>query len=90
MVAAVRVIFRGRVQGVFFRANTKAKARELGVRGWVRNLPDGTVEAFFEGSEGAVREIIEWCRYHQPYAQVTGVDVEWCGGEGHEGFEIRY
>ncbi|MCS7117754.1 MAG: acylphosphatase [Thaumarchaeota archaeon] len=81
----------GRVQGVFFRANTKRVAEELGLRGWVRNLPDGRVEAVFEGPEDSVMRAIEWCRKGPPRAAVEDVDVRWeqyTGGE--EGFQIRY
>ena len=85
------VIFRGKVQGVFFRANTERKARELGLTGWVRNLPDGTVESIFEGSRDAIDRAIEWCRSSQPYARVTDADVDWKEYEGKfSSFEIRY
>jgi acylphosphatase len=75
--ARAHAIFRGRVQGVFFRANTERKARELGLVGWVRNLADGTVEAVFEGEKQGISKAIEWCRGNQPYAKVSSVDVTW-------------
>lgn len=89
MKTRAHVIFRGRVQGVFFRDNTRKKARELGVFGWVRNLPDGDVEAVFEGEPEPVRSVVDWCRNHQPYANVTDakVSLEEFRGE-FEGFEI--
>ncbi len=83
------VWFKGRVQGVFFRANAQRKAIELGVNGWVRNLPDGRVEAVFEGDEERVQDLIMWCSTSQPYAVVDDVKIEWEGPEGLRGFEIR-
>lgn len=56
------LIISGRVQGVFFRARTKAMADSLDLTGWVRNLRDGSVEAVFEGSDEAVEQAVEWCR----------------------------
>ena len=87
---AAHVIFHGRVQGVFFRANTRDKSNELGVCGWVRNLPDRTVEAFFEGPREKVEVVIKWCRASQPYAKVSKVDVDWVEEEGCEGFKVKY
>lgn len=71
-----RVLFEGRVQGVFFRANTQECAKSFGLVGWVRNTNDGRVEAVFEGDESAVRKAIDWCEHEQPYAQVTSKKVE--------------
>lgn len=68
-------IFYGKVQGVFFRAHTKQFAEENHVMGWVRNLPDGTVEGVFEGRKKDVEAVIRLCKEAQPYAQVTQVDV---------------
>ncbi len=67
--------FTGKVQGVFFRANTRDKARKENVKGWVKNLRDGRVEAVFEGAEEDVNEVIEWCKYDQPHAIVDDVEV---------------
>jgi acylphosphatase len=77
MNVRAHVIFSGRVQGVFFRANTERKAVELGVYGWVKNLPDRTVEAVFEGDKTRVQNLIDWCSKHQPMATVTSMQVDW-------------
>lgn len=91
MEARVHVIFRGRVQGVFFRANAKRKANELNVYGWIRNLRNGAVEAVFEGEKRNIEALIEWCRKNQPYAAVDDVEMEWkeFRKEFNE-FKIRY
>ena len=85
------VIISGRVQGVFFRMETKRAADKHGVCGWVRNTREGTVEALFEGSTEQVDSTIGWCKKGPPLAQVRDVSVEWEGYEGESGeFEIRY
>jgi acylphosphatase len=85
------VIIHGIVQGVFFRASTRDEAIRIGVGGWVRNLPDSTVEALFEGEKKKVEEILGWCHKGPPGAQVSKVDVFWepYKGEYHR-FDIRY
>jgi acylphosphatase len=87
----VRVFISGKVQGVFFRAYTQEEAKKVGVKGWVRNLPDGRVEAVFEGEDSAVDHMIKWCHQGSPYSRVTGVEVkeEPYTGEFND-FEIRY
>ena len=70
-----RVIVRGRVQGVFFRETTRHLAEQAGVAGWVRNQPDGTVEAVFEGETDAVERLLEASRTGPPMAEVTDVEV---------------
>jgi acylphosphatase len=85
-----RVVVHGRVQGVFFRAETRHMARGLGLSGWVMNLPDGTVEASFEGDRATVEEAIEWCGHGPPSAQVSSLDVRWVEPEGTNGFKVRY
>lgn len=84
------VFVSGTVQGVYYRATTREEARERGVDGWVKNLPDGRVEAVFEGPEGAVRDIVEWCETGSPAADVDDVDVEFGEPEGLDGFEVRW
>jgi acylphosphatase len=87
--ARARVVVHGRVQGVFFRAETRDRARSFGVAGWVRNAPDGTVEAVFEGDRERVESLVEWCRGGPPLAAVTGVDVDWEEPRGEPGFAVR-
>ena len=65
----------GRVRGVVFRAYTRERAQSAGVNGWVRNLPDGRVEAVFEGDDADVRDIIEWCYRGSPWSRVDAVEV---------------
>jgi acylphosphatase len=81
----------GRVQGVFFRANTWRQARSLDLAGWVRNLPDGRVETVFEGEDHAAEAMLTWCRKGTPPAHVSRVEVvdETATGE-FTGFEIVY
>lgn len=72
----VRVRISGRVQGVFFRASCARLAEDLGLSGWVRNLPQGDLEAVFQGPDPAVEDILAWCRQGPPYARVEGVEVK--------------
>ncbi|OPY10587.1 MAG: Acylphosphatase [Syntrophaceae bacterium PtaB.Bin038] len=87
----VRVIVAGAVQGVFFRARTRNEAIRNSVRGWVRNLPDGRVEAVFEGQPEDVDRLVEWCRIGPSHAFVDHVEVT---EEAYTGafrdFSIRY
>jgi len=88
--ARVHLIVAGRVQGVAFRACAADEARRLGLRGWVRNLADGRVEAEAEGERAAVEALVAWCRHGPPAARVVAVDVEWGEVTGTLGaFEIR-
>lgn len=85
------VVIRGLVQGVYFRASTREVAAQIGVTGWVKNLPDGSVEAVIEGEKKKVEEVVGWCHQGPPGARVRGVDVQW---EPYAGefttFDIRY
>jgi acylphosphatase len=84
-----RVRIRGRVQGVFFRNWTTDKARVLGVRGWVRNRRDGSVELAAYGEDEAVEALIAACRTGPPAAHVERLDVEPAEGEGpSSGFRV--
>jgi acylphosphatase len=87
--AQIRV--EGRVQGVFYRQSTVEMAQELGLCGWVRNLPDGSVEALFEGERSRIEQAVAWCRQGPPRAKVREVTVLWLDGPATcEGFTIRY
>lgn len=76
-MARVHVLISGRVQGVFFRASTRDEARVRGLKGWVRNLPNGRVEALFEGDRRLVDHMLAWCRQGPPYAYVAKVEEQW-------------
>ena len=77
------------VQGVFFRVETRDRARSLGLAGWVTNARDGTVRAAFEGDEERVRSMVDWCGRGPSGAQVDDVEVTWTDPEGEQGFTIR-
>lgn len=86
-----KVTISGRVQGVSFRANTRNKARSLGVTGWVKNLSTGGVKAVFEGDEEDVKELVNWCQTGPPMARVEDVDVDYSEYQGEfERFLIRH
>jgi acylphosphatase len=85
----VRVFVDGRVQRVGFRMSTVWEADRLGVQGWVRNLPDGRVEAAFEGSRDAVEEILAWARHGPPGAHVIDMTVHDEEPRGERGFSVR-
>jgi acylphosphatase len=86
---AVDVRVTGRVQGVSFRAYTREQARGLGVSGWVRNEPDGSVAGHFEGPAHAVDALVAWCRHGPGYAAVDDVEVSDVEPTGDSGFTIR-
>jgi acylphosphatase len=77
MIRRATIRVSGIVQGVYYRYSTKQKADELKVTGFVRNLPDGSVEAQVEGEEECVGNLIEWCKQGPRGARVDRVDVEW-------------
>ena len=87
----VHVLISGRVQGVWFRANTKEKAEQLGINGWVRNTSDGKVEAIFEGDQNNIEQMSKWCKKGPELANVIDVNInsEEVSGE-FEGFKIIY
>jgi acylphosphatase len=85
-----RVYVSGKVQGVFFRDATREKAEQLGLAGWVRNIPDGRVEMLLDGPSDKVREMVRWCKEGPSHADVEDVDTEFEASAGDlEGFEVR-
>ena len=88
--ARARVVARGRVQGVFFRAETHRMAASLGLAGWVSNALDGSVEAVFEGDADDVEKAVEWCRQGPPGARVDSLDVSREEPMGERVFSVRY
>jgi acylphosphatase len=84
-----RVLVSGNVQGVFFRYETRERARGRGLAGWVRNLPDGRVEAVFEGPEEAVGAMVDWCGQGPRGARVTDIETLTEEPEGLDTFEVR-
>jgi acylphosphatase len=91
VTARAHLVVRGRVQGVWFRGSMQGEAAHLGIAGWVRNRPDGAVEAEVEGERAAVDAIIAWAQHGPPGARVAGVTVEWVDARGEWGaFAIRH
>jgi acylphosphatase len=88
MTVRRRVVVHGRVQGVFFRDTARERARAHGVAGWVRNRPDGALEAVFEGSLDDVERLVRFCRTGPPRAAVERVEVSEEEPEGLSGFEV--
>lgn len=86
----VRAIVSGRVQGVFYRDSCRAEAQRLGVRGWVRNRPDRTVEVVAEGPRDRVEQLLTWCRQGPPRATVTGITVTDEVPAAERSFRIEY
>ncbi len=90
MKVKARVFIQGTVQGVFFRSFVRSEAKLKGLKGWVRNLPDGRVEAVIEGEKEDVEKLIELCKRGPPGADVESVSVEWERYSGRfNDFEIR-
>jgi acylphosphatase len=86
---AVRVVVIGRVQGVWFRQSCAEEARAAGVTGWVRNLADGSVEAWLEGSRPDVNRVAGWCRTGPPRSRVDRLEVHDEQPEGLATFTVR-
>lgn len=89
MTRAVQVVIRGRVQGVGFRYSTLQRASGLGLGGWVRNRPDGSVEAWLEGPEPAVAALVDWLAIGPSHAQVVGVQTSARQPAGFTDFRLR-
>jgi acylphosphatase len=88
VTVAREVRVHGRVQGVFFRDSCRAEARAHGVGGWVRNEPDGSVAAYFEGEPEAVEAMVTWCRSGPRHARVERVDVQEASPTGVHAFDV--
>ena len=89
-VRRAHLTIRGRVQGVWYRGSMENEAERLGLAGWVRNRPDGAVEAEVEGAPEAVDALIAWARRGPPAARVTDVEVRWVDPQGERGrFVVR-
>ena len=89
MTKRVHVYVAGQVQGVFYRAECRRRAQELGLGGFVRNLPDGRVEAAFEGDDADVDAVVNWCHEGTPYADVRSVDATDEEPRGEHDFRVR-
>ncbi len=91
MVSQFHAIIQGRVQGVNFRYHTRAQAERLGLTGWVRNLPNGSVEVTAVGPRQALDVLLKWLRQGPSSARVTSVDVDWIDvRQTFDAFEIHY
>ncbi len=89
--ARARLHIDGMVQGVFYRGFTRDLAESLGLKGWVRNLSDGTVEVVFEGDRGVIERAIRKCYVGPPASRVTSIDIQWETYTGEEkDFSVRY
>ena len=84
----VHLFISGKVQGVFFRLNTKKKAKELGISGWVKNLSDGRVEILVEGVKEKIEELIKWAQKGPLFAKVDGLEIERQDFEGEFNSEL--
>ena len=89
MKEANHIIVHGRVQGVCFRAGTKEKADQLGLLGWVKNRPDGTVEIHTEGEKLQLEKFTVWCRIGTPTADVTSLDIDEVMVKEYKSFDIH-
>ena len=90
-LVSLHAIVAGRVQGVFFRVYVSRRAMELGLKGWVRNLPDGSVEVQAEGERAALEKLISFLQTGPPSAEVTAVETVWADCTGRfAGFGIGY
>jgi acylphosphatase len=91
MESALHIKVFGQVQGVFYRANAQDYARKLDLKGFVRNLGDGSVEIVATGRKEHLEQLLEWCQEGPPEAYVTEVQHEWIENkEDFNGFRVRY
>ena len=84
-----RINVKGKVQGVFYRSSTQAKAKELNLSGWVKNEEDGSVTSEAEGEEQKLEKMLEWCKQGPGAAVVNDVEFEEIEPQGRNGFEVR-
>lgn len=90
MVKRAYILIKGLVQGVFYRSSMKEMANFYGVKGWVRNLPSGEVEAEVEGEDSAISNLIDWCWQGPPSAKVDRVEINWVEPRGEfKSFSIK-
>ena len=90
-IARLHIVIEGIVQGVFFRASTIEESSKLDLTGWVKNCPDGRVEAVFEGNTDKIEKILEWCKEGPPGAVVRNVETIWEQATGdYDSFTIKY
>lgn len=73
----IQLVIRGRVQGVYFRASAQREARQLGLTGWVKNRPDGSVEVMVEGEEDQVKDFLSWAQHGPATARVDDIETRW-------------
>lgn len=91
MQARARLLIKGRVQGVNYRAFARDLAMHLGLKGWVRNLSDGGVEAVFEGDKGDIEQVVSSCQSGPPGARVDDINISWEDYQGDlRDFQIKY
>ncbi len=88
----IKISVKGKVQGVFFRSETNKKANKLGLNGWVKNEPDGTVTIMAAGDESQLKELIKWCAQNPGHSDVSNIEVTDLPGTEtvHPGFSIKY
>ena len=89
-IKRVHAVIYGKVQGIYFRAYAQAEGTKIGVKGWVRNRTDGTVEAVVEGEEAQVEQMVEWLKKGSPGAQILKVETKEERPVGEAQFNIRY
>jgi acylphosphatase len=82
MISAANIRITGRVQGVWYRAGANEQAQALGLVGWVRNMPDGSVQGYAEGAKDKIEALVAWCKKGPQLAHVENVDVEWVEPQG--------
>ncbi len=89
MVKRFHAIILGRVQGIFFRATAREHAKALGIKGFVRNLPDGSLELDAQGEEDSLNDFLQWCRHGPPGARVDEVEINWEPPMEYGDFRVR-